>query len=129
MKQQIQAATVPEPGAAYSQGVLAEGSQLLYISGQVPVDENGDLVGAGDMTAQARQVFENLQAQLCAAGADFSHVVKLTIFVTDMDRFGEFSEVRSEYLQPPFPAASAVKVAGLVDPEWLVEVEAYAVLD
>ncbi|MFP3904858.1 MAG: RidA family protein [Armatimonadota bacterium] len=129
MKQQIQASTVPKPGAAYSQGILAEGSQLLYISGQVPVDENGELVGAGDMKAQARQVFENLQAQLCAAGADFSHLVKLTIFVTDMDRFGEFSEVRSEYLRPPFPAASAVKVAGLVDSNWLVEVEAYAVVE
>jgi reactive intermediate/imine deaminase len=129
MKERIQASTVPEPGAAYSQGIAARGETLIFISGQVPVDANGDLVGTDDMRAQALQVFENLQSQLRAAGADFDDVVKLTIFVTDMNRFGEFSEVRSDFLEEPFPAASAIEVSALASPDWLVEVEAYAVVE
>lgn len=129
MKQEIQAPTVPEPGAAYSQGIAAEGKKQIFISGQVPVDADGELVGEDDMKEQTRQVFENLQSQLRATAADFSDLVKLTIFVTDMSRFGEFSEVRSEFLQKPFPAASAIEVSALASPDWLVEVEAYAVLD
>lgn len=129
MKEQIQASTVPEPGAAYSQGIMAQGEKQIFISGQVPVDANSELVGRDDMRKQARQVFENLQSQLRAAEADFSDVVKLTIFVTDMGRFGEFSEVRSDFLEEPFPAASAIEVSSLVDSRWLVEVEAYAVVD
>lgn len=128
-KKAIQSNRVPRPAAEYSQGILAEGKRHLFISGQVPLDEQGNLVGKGDMAAQTRQVFVNLQSQLAEAGADFANVVELTVFVTDMSRFGEFAAVRKEYLPAPYPAATSVGVASLVHPDWLVEVEAVAVLD
>ena len=128
MKEKVQASTVPEPAAAYSQGIIAEGRRILFISGQVPVDANGDLVGRDDMRKQARQVFENLQSQLRAAGADMGDVAKLTIFVTDMSQFSVVSEVRSDYVEPEYPAASTIEVSSLADPDWLLEIEAYAVL-
>lgn len=129
-KQAILGDGYAKPAAAYSQAVLTEGRATLYISGQIPLDKNGNLVGKGDLAAQSRQCFENIKAHLVAAGADFSNVVKLTIFIVDdMANFAEFSKVRSEYLTPDFPAASTVGVASLVSPDWLVEIEAIAVID
>jgi reactive intermediate/imine deaminase len=129
MRQIVQSPEVPTPKTAYSQAVLAEGSRVLYISGQVPVDRDGQLVGTGDFRAQTHQVFANLTAQLQAAGADWSQVVKLTVLMTDIANFPIFNEVRQEYLQAPFPAATTAAVSALVAPEWLIEIEATAVLD
>lgn len=129
MRQIVQSPEVPAPKTAYSQSVLAEGSRVLYISGQVPVDWKGQLVGPGDFRAQTHQVFKNLTAQLKAAGADWSQVVKLTVLMTDIANFPIFNEVRQQYLQPPFPAATTAAVSALVAPEWLIEIEATAVLD
>lgn len=129
MRQIVQSPEVPTPRTAYSQAVLAEGSRVLYISGQVPVDREGQLVGPGDFRAQTHQVFSNLTAQLQAAGADWSQVVKLTVLMTDIANFPILNEVRQEYLQPPFPAATTAAVSALVSPDWLIEIEATAVLD
>lgn len=129
MLRSIQSADVPTPATPYSQAILAQGSQLLFISGQVPVDAAGQLVGADDFRSQVHQVFRNLQANLEAAGATWRNVAKLTVFLTDMANFPVFSEVRQEYLQPDYPAATTVAIKALVAPEWLVEVEAIAVLD
>lgn len=125
----IQSPRAPQPKTAYSQAIVASGARFLFISGQVPVDAEGNLVGAGDFRAQAHQVFRNLQAQLEAAGASWDKVVKLTVFLTDMAHFPVFNEVRQEYLKPPFPAATTCAVTALVEPEWLLEIEAIAVLD
>lgn len=129
MRQTIQAPDVPTPKTAYSQAMLVTGSRTLYLSGQVPVDAAGQLVGPGDFRAQVHQVFRNLQANLAAAGAAWTDVVKLTVLLTDMADFPIFNEVRQEYLQPPFPTATTAAVAALVSPDWLVEIEAIAVLD
>ncbi|HCU37275.1 MAG TPA: reactive intermediate/imine deaminase [Armatimonadetes bacterium] len=130
-KEVIHADCMPKPMAQYSQSILAEGSRLLFISGIVPFDSEGQLVGPGDLEAQSRRVFENMKAQLAAAGADFSNVVKVTIFIkgSEMGNFATFSKVRGEYLVEPYPAASAIGVECLVSPGMLIEVEAYAVLD
>ncbi len=129
-KQAILATGYSQPAAAYSQAILTEGRATLYISGQGPVDKDGHLVGKGDLAAQSRQCFENIKAHLAVAGADFSNVVKFTIFIADdMANFAEFSSVRNEYIEPDFPAASAIGVTSLVNPDWLVEIEAIAVID
>ncbi|MFC8432962.1 RidA family protein [Streptomyces sp. NPDC057253] len=116
------------PAAQYSHVVLGRG-RFVAISGQVPLDEDGRLVGEGDPGAQARQVFENLRRCLAAAGATFDDVVKLTYFVTDLAAMPALRAARAEHIPDDrLPAASAVRVAGLVRPEFLMEVEAFAVL-
>ncbi|MET8702219.1 RidA family protein [Kitasatospora sp. NPDC004723] len=116
------------PGTGYTQVVSGSG-RLVAVSGQVAFDEERRLVGEGDPGAQARQVFENLRRCLAAAGADFSHVVKLTYFVTDMAYMPAVREARNEALGDlPLPASSAVQVAALFLPEVLMEIEAFAVV-
>jgi len=129
MRQTVQSREIPTPKTAYSQALLASGSRLLFISGQVAVDAAGQLIGKDDFRAQAHQVFRNLQANLEAAGATWADVVKLTVLLTDMADFPIFNEVRQEYLQPPFPTATTAAVSALVSPDWLVEIEAVAVLE
>jgi enamine deaminase RidA (YjgF/YER057c/UK114 family) len=117
------------PGNGYSHVVIAEG-RLIAISGQVAVDADGNVVGAGDPAVQAEQVFANLQRCLEEASAGFADVVKFTFFVTDLDVMPALRAARDRYLAPGrLPACSAVQVAGLVRPELLIEVEAFAVLD
>jgi reactive intermediate/imine deaminase len=114
------------PVSGYSHAVSFSGP-LVVVSGQVPVDQQGRLVGEGDPEAQVRQVFQNLSAALAAAGTDMDRVLKLTIFLTDMADLAAFRRVRDEFItvdQPP--ASSLVQVAGLVNPAFRVEVEALA---
>ena len=97
------------------------------MSGQVPLDADGNLVGANDPEAQVRQVFENLKTALAAAGADMDHVVKLTIFLTDMGDLDVLRRVRDEYVRKDAPPASSlIQVSGLVDPAFRVEIAALA---
>ncbi|MEY7976733.1 RidA family protein [Streptomyces pilosus] len=116
------------PAAQYSHVVTGTG-RLVAVSGQLALDEDGALVGEGDPEAQARQVFENLGRCLAAAGATFDDVVKLTYFVTDMAHMPAVRAARAGHIPDDrLPAASAVRVAGLVRPEFLLEVEALAVV-
>ena len=112
--------------APYS-GALRDGN-LLFIAGTVAVDEHGTLVGDGDLVAQTRQVLRNIGRLLAAGGAGWEHVARMTYFVTDLSRWGETAAVRREFLREPFPTATAVEVSRLVRPEWLIEIEAVAVL-
>lgn len=116
------------PAAQYSHVVSATG-RLVAVSGQLALDEDGKLVGEGDPAAQARQVFENLRRCLAAAGAGFQDVVKLTYFVTDIAHLPAIRAARAAHIPDDrLPAASAVQVAALVAPEFLMEVEALAVV-
>ncbi|MBG6138041.1 RidA family protein [Longispora fulva] len=116
------------PGNGYSHVVTATG-RLVVISGQIALDEHGALVGGADPAAQARQVFENLQRCLAAAGAGFADVAKLTYFLTDVGFLPAVRVVRDEFLGAgPRPASSLVQVVALARPDLLIEVEALAVL-
>ncbi|MFI9804728.1 RidA family protein [Streptomyces sp. NPDC052301] len=125
---------IPAPGGVapatqYSHVVSAAG-RIVAVSGQLPLDEDGELVGEGDPAAQARQVFENLRRCLAAAGAGFEDVVKLTYFVTDMAHMPAIRAARTVHIPDDrLPASSAVQVSGLVAPEFLMEIEALAVVD
>ncbi len=101
----------------------------MAVSGQLALDEDGKPVGVGDPAAQARQVFENLRRCLASAGAGFQDVVKLTYFVTDMAYMPAIRAARAAHIPDDrLPAASAVQVAALVAPEFLMEIEAMAVV-
>ncbi|MEW1923265.1 RidA family protein [Streptomyces sp. NPDC088360] len=116
------------PATAYTHVVMGT-SRFVAISGQLPLDEDGELVGEDDPAAQARQVFDNLRRCLLAAGGGFEDVVKLTYFVTDMAHMPAIRAARDVHIDPErLPASSAVQVAGLVSPRFLMEIEAYAVL-
>lgn len=110
----------------YSHAIEAAG--LIFISGQVPLDANGSVVGVGDMRVQARQTFRNLAAVLSAAGASFDDVIKLTYFVRDIDAIADIRAVRDEFVNTDRPPASTlVEASRLVVPELLIEIEAVAV--
>jgi enamine deaminase RidA (YjgF/YER057c/UK114 family) len=116
------------PGPGYSHVVIGSG-RLVVVSGQVALDARGEVIGAGDAGAQARQVFENLRRCLAAAGASFADVVKLGFFVTDIGCLPAIRAARDEYVDTAHPPAStAVQVVALFRPELLVEVEALAVI-
>ena len=113
----------------YSHVVEVTAGRPVYISGQVALDPAGVLVGPGDIRAQARQVFDNLQAALQAVGASFDQVVKLTLFLVDATQLPVVREVRDQYIntQQP-PASTAVEVRRLVRDDLLIEVEAVAAI-
>ena len=116
------------PGVGYTHVVTGPG-RLVAVSGQVALDESGEVVGEGDAGAQARQVFENLRRCLAAAGATFDDVIKLTYFVTDIAHLPAIREVRDEHLDAKrLPASTAVQVAALFRPQLLLEVEAFALV-
>ena len=113
----------------YSHIAEATGGKTIYLSGQIALDASGTLVGAGDMRAQAQQVFSNLKAALESVGADFSAVVKLTYFLVDIAQIPVVRTVRDQFInvQNP-PASSAVEVRRLVRDDLLIEIEAVAVV-
>ena len=109
---------------------VVKAGNTVYIAGQVAQDEHGQLVGAGDFVAQANQVFENLGKALAAAGAGFQHLVKTTVYVTDPRYREALRDVRDTYLDSnALPASTLVVVAGLALPEYLLEIEAVAVIE
>jgi reactive intermediate/imine deaminase len=115
----------PSPG--YSQAVEVRPGRIIYIAGQVSLDRAGKLVGAGDMRAQAQQIFENLKAALEASGAKFENVVKLNYYVLDVAQLPVVREVRDKFVNTANPPAStAVEVERLFREGFLIEVEAVA---
>lgn len=117
------------PTSGYSH-VAEFSGRLVAVSGQVAWDADGNVVGRGDVEAQARQVFANLGTALAAAGADLAHVVKLTVFLTDIGDVATVRRVRNEFVDPASPPASTlVQVVALVDPALKIEVEALAVVE
>ncbi|HYX77560.1 MAG TPA: RidA family protein [Gaiellaceae bacterium] len=116
------------PPFGYSHVVEAPAGTIVYISGQVPLDADGQLVGEGDFEAQTRQVFENLTRALEAADATWSDVVKLDYFLRDVGQIAIVRTIRDEYVDTTNPPASTlVEVSGLFRPEVLVEVQATAI--
>jgi reactive intermediate/imine deaminase len=101
----------PKAIGPYSQAVLAGGT--LYLSGQTPLDPSTGKLVDGDISAQARQVFENLKAVLAAADAGFSDVVRVGIYLTDLGNFAAVNEVMKQYFDEPYPARSTIGVASL----------------
>jgi enamine deaminase RidA (YjgF/YER057c/UK114 family) len=115
------------PTHGYSHAARA--GNLLFIAGQVAKDRNDELVGLGDVQAQARQIYRNLQAVLEEAGGDLAHVVKMTTYLTHAGYVETYRAVRNEFFSDPMPPNTLVICESLASPEFLMEVEAIAVLD
>lgn len=120
--------TMPK-SVGYSQLALVKGGTVVFIAGQVALDKSGNVVGKDDFKAQIHQVFENLKAAVEAAGGTFNDVVKLNSYFLDLSHAADFREVRDKYVNVKNPPAStAIQVPRLFRPEFLVEVEAVAVV-
>lgn len=125
MRQLVTAPDAPKAVGAYSPAIRA--GNLLFISGQIPIDPaTGDLV-KGDITAQTEQSMRNVRALLRAAGVSFEHVVRTTVFLADMNEFGAMNDVYARYIVDPAPARATVQVARLPR-DVKVEIDAIAVL-
>jgi enamine deaminase RidA (YjgF/YER057c/UK114 family) len=106
---------------------VVDATTFVMLSGQGPLDSDGKLVGPDDFEAQARQTFRNIRTIVEAGGTSLDHVVKLTAYLLDMTRLPDYARVRAEFLDVPYPAASAVGVSALAVPGMLIEVEATVV--
>ena len=122
----------PELGTppGYSQIVDVSASRLVFIAGQTALDRDGKVVGKNDFATQAEQVFENLGIALRASGCTAANLVKLTVFLTDMDNLGRYREARNRFFAsvtpPAAPAVTLVEVSKLYGPDFLIEIEAIA---
>jgi len=119
---------LPVPDGPFCQVVRTEGNRWLFVSGQVALNERCEVVGKGDIRAQTAQALENLKKALAAEGADLSRVAKVTVYLTDMGHRQAVAEVRTAYLGRDLPASTLVEVKALAHPDFLIEIEAIAIL-
>lgn len=122
--------TTPEarPVANYKMATRMEGGRLLYVSGQVSWDTSGNIVGKGDVGAQARQTFRNLRQVLQAAGGDLGSLMKMTTYITRIEDRPAVAEARGEVFDGEVPASTLIVVKSLFHPDFLVEIEGVAVV-
>jgi reactive intermediate/imine deaminase len=125
-RKEIRVESLAQPLSHYTDAVRV--GDLLFVSGIVPVDDEGRVVGEGDVVEQARQVFRNMAEVLAAAGASFSDVAKVTLFLTDVDDRARINPVRQEVFGAARPASTLVEISRLAVPGALIEVECVAAL-
>jgi len=121
-----------DPGWAWAKKLnISAGVKVgdtIYLSGTVAFDNDGNVIGAGSVYEQSKQVFTNIEGALKCAGASMADVIKITTFLTDISGYGEFGRARTEAFPNGVPASAAYETSALIKPELLVEVEAIAVI-
>jgi enamine deaminase RidA (YjgF/YER057c/UK114 family) len=122
----------PELGTppGYSQVVDVSANRIIFIAGQTALDRDGNVIGKGDFAAQAAQVFRNLSVALQASGCSAANLVKLTVFLSDMNNLGRYREARNHFFAsvtpPAAPAVTLVEVSKLYGADFMIEIEAIA---
>jgi 2-iminobutanoate/2-iminopropanoate deaminase len=124
MKKQVNTSLAPAAIGPYSQGVIA--GNLLFVSGQIPLNPSDGSLVSDSLESQANQVFKNLRAIIQEAGTSFEHVLKLTIYLTDLENFAAVNQVMENYFNEPYPARATVEVSRLPKD---VEVEIDAIVE
>jgi 2-iminobutanoate/2-iminopropanoate deaminase len=122
------ASVAPPMKPHYSNSIRTESGPLLFIAGQVALDANGNLVGEGDIRAQATQVIENIKAIVEANGGALADIAQVTVYVRDIEAFNSISDIRARYFPADGPASAIVEVSALAWPEFLLEIAAVAAL-
>ena len=105
---------------------LSEVKRLIWVSGQIALDEHGKLIGRGDLETQTEQCIKNIETALKKLGASLDDVVQVTVFVKEMSGLKTIHEVRLRYFKEPYPTSTLVEVKGLVNPDALIEINAMA---
>ncbi|MEM1421618.1 MAG: RidA family protein [Pseudomonadota bacterium] len=114
------------PFGAFSMGVVQGDGHIVHLKGQVALDDQGQIVGHGDMRVQVRRVLTNIQSVLGHVGGQMGDVFSLTHYLTDIDAFMSAGDVRAEFFSAPYPVTTTVEVSRLYDPELMVEITAIA---
>ncbi len=128
-KQQIVSDKIGKPSGHFSHATVAEASgRLVFISGMLAKDTQGQIVGVGDPGAQTRQVCENLKAAVEEAGGTLEDICRVDVYIRNMEHFDAIHAVRREYFSPPLPASTMVEVTKMTTPDALIEINAIAVI-
>src|SRR5947207_11201437 len=129
-KRQIQSASIRQPSGHFSQAISIEAKgKLLFLSGMPSRRADGTIAGVGDIEAQTRQVCENLKAAVEAAGGTMDDICRVDVYVRNMEHFDKIHKVRREYFKAPAPASTMVEVTKMTSPEYLIEINAIAVVE
>ena len=129
MKRQVTSDRLRQPSGHFSQATVIEAKgRLVFVSGMTARRADGSIAGIGDITEQTRQVCENVKAAMEAAGGTLDDVVRVDVYIRNMEDFDRIHAVRREYFKPPLPASTMVEVTKMTAPEYLIEINAIAVL-
>jgi 2-iminobutanoate/2-iminopropanoate deaminase len=128
-KQQLETARIREPNGHFSQATTIEATgKLVFISGMTSRRPDGSIAGIGDVEEQTRQVCENVKAAVEEAGGTLDDICRVDVYVRNMEHFDIIHRVRREYFQPPLPASTMVEITKMTSPDYLIEINAIAVL-
>src|SRR5437588_7472482 len=128
-KRQIQSDKIRQPSGHFSQAIAVEAKgKLIFISGMTSRRADGTIAGVGDIEAQTRQVCENIKAAVEAAGGTMNDICRVDVYVRNMEHFDAIHKVRAQYFKPPLPASTMVEVTKMTSPDYLIEINAIAVL-
>ena len=119
-------AGISKPTGHWTTVTTARPGKLVFVSGLTAKNERGEIVGVGDVRAQTRQVCENLAAAMRAAGGSLADILRVDVYIRDMNGFKDIHEIRREYFGPNPPASTMVAVAGFTHPDMLIEINAIA---
>lgn len=129
MKEQISSPKLAKPNGHFSQATAIEAQgKLVFISGMTARTADGSVAGIGNVEVQTRQVCENLKAAVEAAGGTLDDIVRVDVYVRNIEHFPVIHKVRAEYFKAPVPASTMVEVSKMVNAEYLIEISAIAVL-
>lgn len=129
MKRQIVSDKIRQPNGHFSQATVIEArGKLVFISGMTARRPDGTIAGIGDVEAQTRQVCENIKAAVEAAGGTMDDIVRVDVYVRNMEHFEKIHKVRREYFKAPAPASTMVEINKMTSPDYLIEINAIAVL-
>src|SRR5204862_3752096 len=128
-KRQIQSDKIRQPSGHFSHAISAEAKgRLVFISGMTARRADGTIAGIGDIEAQTRQVCENIKAAVEAAGGTMDDICRVDVYVRNMEQFEAIHKVRREYFHEPLPASTMVEVVKMTHPDYLIEINAIAVI-
>src|SRR2546426_4752077 len=128
-KKQITSSKIRQPSGHFSQATVVEArGRLVFISGMTARRADGSIAGIGDIEAQTRQVCENLKAAVEAAGGTLDDICRVDVYVRNMEHFEQIHKVRREYFRAPAPASTMVEVTKMTSPDYLIEINAIALV-
>src|SRR5438067_13940325 len=128
-KKQIQSDKIRQPSGHFSQAISIEAKgKLVFMSGMTARRADGTIAGVGDIEAQTRQVCENIKAAVEAAGGGMDDICRVDVYIRNMEQFEAIHKVRREYFREPLPASSMVEVVKMTHPDYLIEINAIAVI-
>lgn len=128
-KREVSSDAIRKPMGVFSQATITEAKgRLVFISGMTARRPDGSIAGIGDITAQTRQVCENIKSAVESAGGTMDDICRVDVYVRNIEQFDAIHKVRSEYFKPPLPASTMVEVTKMVSPDYLIEINAIAVL-